>query len=297
MKISVLVSVFNGMAYLERFLRALGQQTVFRETEFVFIHNAPRSQERRLIEAFRQDAACAVKYLEVPRESLYASWNRGILASSSDIVAIWNIDDIRTPDSLERQAAVLENNPGVALTYGDYIQVDRHGAETGTLKQLPEYDRALFLKKCKTGPFVAWRKSISEKIGLFDEQFRSAGDFDYWIRVASTFDLAKTPGPAVGYFLNEGAGISTDASGLAMAERNVVNLRYGNFGEIKFRHLGKTRAYRHDMLYFNGRWQLIDGLVADYRRSIAASKRRHKIFSAAWPIVGGLLSRKPAHNP
>ena len=285
-KISVIVSLYDGIRYLGGFLADIARQTIFEESEFIIVHNQPTDEERALIAAFGQQCACHLRHITVPREPLYASWNRGIEAASADILTVWNVDDTRPADSLERQAAFLAESPVVALTYGDFVNIERYGDTEGPAKQLPEFNRTLFLKKCKTGPFVAWRKRCAETVGLFDEQFKSAGDYDYWARIATHFPMQKTPGPALGYFLNEKRGLSTDNSGLAMTERNVVNLRYGNFDRITYRHLKQVSAYRIGEIRFNGAWNPVGEFIPDYHQLISARKRRFWFFSMVRPLLG-----------
>jgi hypothetical protein len=75
------------------------------------------------------------------------------------------------------------------------------------------------------GPFFMFRKSVIEKCGAFDEQFKSGGDLDFAMRLARNFDGIHT-NKVLGVYLDEGTGLST-GSELQPLERTVIELRYG----------------------------------------------------------------------
>jgi len=51
--------------------------------------------------------------------------NTCIKEAKGEYVTIWNVDDLRTPNSLEMQMKALDENPDIALTYGDFIIVNK----------------------------------------------------------------------------------------------------------------------------------------------------------------------------
>ena len=55
-----------------------------------------------------------------------------------------------------------------------------------------------------------WRKTIHEKYGEFDESFRSAGDWEMWLRAASQGSQFKKIDGTLGLYYFNPTGISTD---------------------------------------------------------------------------------------
>ena len=75
-------------------------------------------------------------------------------------------------------------------------------------------------------------KSLYEKVGPFDEQFKIAGDFDWCTRAAyktDTFVKAKTVG---GIFRVDGGGLSAGVNPRRTAENNIVYIRNHVWGKI-----------------------------------------------------------------
>ena len=57
--------------------------------------------------------------------------NRCIEYSSGDYLCIWNVDDLRTPNSIEIMAKTLDENPEVDFVYGNFIVVSSFGSTEG----------------------------------------------------------------------------------------------------------------------------------------------------------------------
>ena len=75
------------------------------------------------------------------------------------------------------------------------------------------------------GPFFMFRKSLLSTIGKFDEQFVQGNDYDLamrLVRAGKYFCLDEM----IGYYLDEGKGLSTKPNSLQPIERTAIELRY-----------------------------------------------------------------------
>ena len=57
--------------------------------------------------------------------------NRCIQNTTGDYLCIWNVDDLRTSDSIEIMAKTLDENPDVDIVYGNYKIVSKFGDTEG----------------------------------------------------------------------------------------------------------------------------------------------------------------------
>ena len=81
--------------------------------------------------------------------------------------------------------------------------------------------------------FFMFKKSVIEKCGTFDEQFKSGGDMDFAMRLGRKCKGVHT-NKVLGVYLDEGTGLST-GSELQPLERTVIERRYGlNILEPRF---------------------------------------------------------------
>ena len=250
--------------YLKRFLDELPLQTCFEELEVVLDHNEPDEEELAWVRAFQDAHPGRLKHIIVnPVDPIGTSMNRCIREASADYLTIWNVDDLRTPDSLERQLRAFD--AGADIVYGNFIVVRSFGAKTGSLTDFSRYqDRPQeFTRSMLLGPFMAFRKSLCEKAGFFDEQLRSGADFDLAVRLAFHGTAVMADG-LLGYYLNEGKGASTRPGSRQAVERTVIELRYGIYDKLDYGQIVSALAYDIDTLYLDGQKIAVSAHVPEY---------------------------------
>lgn len=223
-KVSVLLSLFRSEKYLEGYFMNAVHQKEIEKIEFSIVHNEPSIIEKKIINKYKKKLN--IIYQEVEREPLYKSWNRAINQSTGEYLVCWNVDDLREKDSIERMIQTLDKNSKVGFTYGDFIIVKKFKSTIGKYVKAPEYSFHMGTTGAIGGPFFMWRRSLISKIGYFDEQFISGGDFDYTVRLSFFSKGQKTNG-LLGYFLNDNSGLSTKNFNLQILEREVILRRYG----------------------------------------------------------------------
>ena len=283
-RISVITSLFHCAQYLDYYFDGVDAVTNFDECEFVLVHNDPQPEEDRIIEK-RIAGRKNFIHLRVPREPLYASWNRGIAESHAPYLANWNVDDRRTPDSLALMAATLDSAPDAAMTYGDTIGIREIGQVTGQQQfQAPynEKTKKRFLHSHFIGCFQMWRRSIHEKVGYYDEQFKLAGDYEFQIRTAYFFPLKKTDG-IMGYFLKSGGGNRLSQQHKTQSkEQCMIGMRYGIYFKI---HILSIPQALHDYRVFSAVFYGKPVELKHYFGSGFALKSTLRIYQMPWAAL------------
>jgi glycosyltransferase involved in cell wall biosynthesis len=265
-RVSVISSCFRGDAYLSSFIDQLVSQTLFPRLEWVLIHNEPSSYEMEIVKGFQQQFPEKIKHFVIhPVEPLSASWNRGWKYASGEYVSFWNLDDCRPQDSLQRQVETLERNLECAMTYGDYLEVPQYGSSSGIWKKTPPAYTILLQRIFPGGAFMVWRKNTAERLGYFDEQLTIACDYDLVTRAAvSEMKTCKTSG-LVGYFTNEGVGLSTmKGTNKETVEKTVVQLRYAMFDKVLPENILDAENYRISEVLIDGHWFSLAVFVRNY---------------------------------
>jgi GT2 family glycosyltransferase len=209
---------------MEGFLVNLAEQT-HEDLEVVLDHNNPTDEEVAMVQSYNE-IHDNIFHIQVDGvDPIGTSMNRCIENASGEYLCIWNVDDLRTPDSIEVMADALDNNPDVDFVYGNYIVVPKFGSKEGQL--VDEAGKEEWLKiGMILGPFFMFRKSAIKKAGMFDEQLVSGADYDLALRLAFNGKGMHIPN-ILGYYLNEGMGASTRPNSKQPLERTVIELRYG----------------------------------------------------------------------
>lgn len=229
-KISVITSLFNCTKYLVGYFEAVEKIVNKEECEFLLLHNAPKEDELAIINKEIVDKPWFRHITIEEREGLYTTWNRGIKLSQGEYCAVWNVDDIREPDSLLLQKLALDSNPDSAISFGDIWGTDVYGKYKQRFYQHPtwEENKNAYMYRHMIGCFPLWRKNIHDKIQYFEEQFKLVSDLDFQIRVARIATIEKVNKPN-GYYLDFSDHKLSSSVRLQTIERNVLNLRYANF--------------------------------------------------------------------
>lgn len=213
--------------YLPRFLEDIESQSLFPNFEVVIDHNDPEDWEIELVNKYiNKYPKGVIKHIITrPVDPIGTSMNTCIKNSKGAYLAIWNIDDLRTPDSLEIMKDALDESDKIDFAYGNYKVVRSFGATEG--EWIDEAGNEEWLKiGMILGPFFMFKKSILKKSKEFDEQLVQGADYDLALRLAFNGKGVHCP-EHLGYYLNEGLGQSTKADSKQPLERTVIEMRYG----------------------------------------------------------------------
>ena len=222
-KVSTITPCYNMSKYMKGFLDNLSTQT-HKDLEIVLDHNDPSDEEVKLVEDYNEQYNNILHIKVEGVDPIGISMNRCIEYATGDYLCIWNVDDLRTPDSIEVMAKALDDNPDVDFVYGNYTIVPNFGGTQG--QYVDETGREDELTTGMIlGPYFMFRKSILEKSGVFDEQLVQGADYDLALRLAFNGKGLHLP-INLGYYLNEGLGQSTKPDSKQPVERTVIELRY-----------------------------------------------------------------------
>jgi O-antigen biosynthesis protein len=206
--VSAIVSTYNAERFLRGKLEDLEAQTIAGNLEIVVIDSGSRQDERSIVAEF-QERYDNIRYLRTEeRETVYQAWNRGIRMASGEFVTNSNTDDRLRHDALETLVQTLREHPECVLAYPD-MRITQQ--ENGTFeahrplgfRDWPPYDRLSLLELCCIGPFPLWRRSLHDEIGYFDERYRSAADYEFWLRASENHEFIHVPQFLGLYWLSE----------------------------------------------------------------------------------------------
>ncbi len=235
--LSIITSCYRGEKYLPAFFESVVRQTIFPDIEIVLVSNDPTEVEKTIISDFIKKYPDNIVSIEVPREPISVSMNRAIRAAHGEYIFNWDIDDLRTENSIELQYNTLCSSDEIMLTYGNFIIIKEFLSKEWVEINSPEFEKVEFSRSMHCGPFRAWKKWVHEKIGYFDEQLRSGADFDLMVRIAIFFEMKKTHW-LLGYYLNANTGLSTGGQksffSLQAKELRVINMRYNILEKIDY---------------------------------------------------------------
>jgi len=145
--------------------------------------------------------------------------NEAIEMALTNLVTLFDIDDILDPVALEATLAFRADNPNVEYSYGKHVRVDQDGKFVCNRDCKP-YDPVGFLHQFSAGPMKTFTKRLHDEIGGYDPSILYAQDWDHFLRAseATEFDLSRIVQDDTGYYYKY-RRIPTSVSGSKSEER------------------------------------------------------------------------------
>jgi glycosyltransferase involved in cell wall biosynthesis len=230
--VSAIASLYKGREFLERFLDNITTQTIFDRSELLIIDaDSPEGEEEIIAEYQKYYPNIVYKRMNY-RIGIYDAWNVAIQMARGKYLTSTNIDDLRRKDSFELQAHALDKHPSADIAYQDFfyscdasLDFDEI-AHVGFKSELPIVTKLNLMAFNSPHNAPMWRRTLHDDVGLFDISFRSAGDWEFWLRCLwKGKEFCKINTPHIAYFLNP-EGISTSKNTRGLEEGREVLLRY-----------------------------------------------------------------------
>lgn len=132
------------------------------------------------------------------------TFNDGFALATGELTVRLDADDVLTPGSLARAAALFEAFPGVGLVYGHPLHFagpvparaqlhDRGWSVWAGADWLA--DRCSKAVSCITTSEAVVRTSVMREIGGWETRLKLAGDMKMWLSVAALSDVGRVDGP------------------------------------------------------------------------------------------------------
>lgn len=160
-----------------------------------------------------------LRVLTGPDDGLYDAINRGLAVARGAIVGHLNSDDLLLPGALAAVVRTLAANPDADAACGGATVVETDPA--GRMRETCGYDdpdmKALRpVDLCRGVPMINarfFRRSLYERVGVYDPSYRYAGDREFLIR-AWTAGMKTIPVPERVYVYRQHAGSMTIVGGM-----------------------------------------------------------------------------------
>ena len=166
---------------------------------------------------FRTASGYTLRVFKEPDAGMYDALNKGIAQMSGDLWAWLNCDEQYLPGTLADVAKWFGNHPDVDILCGDAVLTDDKGVAVSYRRIVkPEllHTRLVHLASASCSSF--YRRSIVERGGLFDIQWRSIGDAEWMERMLRAGVRVRACGKLFTSFAF--TGVNTSESPLAAQE-------------------------------------------------------------------------------
>ncbi|WP_241264681.1 glycosyltransferase family 2 protein [Marinobacter daepoensis] len=181
LSVSIITVSFNSEATIRGTLESVRNQN-YENIEHVVVDGASKDQTISIVNEYREGLGTVISE---PDQGLYDAMNKGVSASTGDIIGILNSDDFfESDDVIAAVVKVFENHPEIDVVFGDVVFV-----EPKNLEKITRYYRSGHFRPWKlrfgwmpAHPATFVRTSAYKRVGMYRQDMRISADYEMFVR-------------------------------------------------------------------------------------------------------------------
>lgn len=233
MKVSIAIPFYNAEKYLRDSIRSVFAQT-HQDWELILMDDGSTDGSLAIAKSIK-DSRVSV-YSDGKNKKLAARLNEISNLAKYDIIARMDADDLMSPDRIEKQLKILNNNPKLDLVSTGLFSISNNLELTGVRWHHSTYisfDDLLYKNGCGVVHAALLGRKEWFKRNPYDESLKVAQDYDLWIKskFKNDFKIHLIQEPL--YFYREENNINLKKNNLARKYERKLYKQYG--GVYKYR--------------------------------------------------------------
>ncbi len=181
---SIITVSFNSEKTIEKTIQSVLKQT-FQDFEYIIVDGKSKDSTIEIVKRYEPIFKGKLKWISEPDTGIYNAMNKGLMMAQGAMIGIVNSDDWLEIDALETLVKNLKDNPDNMnkILTGEMLFHYSDGTTQRILTSFKRYE--YYSKRYRMGvnhPATFVPRSIYDKIGLFDEDFKLYADADFFVR-------------------------------------------------------------------------------------------------------------------
>lgn len=213
MKISLITPTYNFGPTLARTIESVIAQN-YSDLEYIIIDGGSTDNTAEIVASYQ--AKIKINFISEPDKGIYDAMNKGIKLATGEVICILNSDDIFYDVSVLSTIATAFSDTKVEVVYGDIKYFSDDVTKTNRYWKTGEYKTS----KLNNGwiiphPALFIRKSVYNTCGLYNTDFKIAGDYEFILRMLKKYNFTLKYIPQVFVKMFDGG-----VSGRNLEQRN-----------------------------------------------------------------------------
>jgi glycosyltransferase involved in cell wall biosynthesis len=177
-QLSIITSVFNDAPLLARTIESVRSQSGA-SIEYIVVDGGSTDGTVDVIKKYESQIDY---WLSEPDKGIYDAWNKGLKLASGEWIAFLGAGDVYKPDAISTYISAMAHTTSISDLICSRIQlVDERGLvfrKWGKQYSWPEFRK--HMEFAHVG--ALHHRSLFERYGSFDTSYKSAGDYDFFMR-------------------------------------------------------------------------------------------------------------------
>ena len=185
MLVDIIIPAYNPGPYLDEAIRScLGQS--YGDYSITVVDDCSSQDLRPIVSNYD-----CVKYIRNDKNMGPAfSRNIGILNTGGELISFLDADDVWDQNKLLYSVREFKNNKDIGMTCGNYRILSRGRLHPPFYKRAMDIDyKMLFRNNYVASGSVTLKREVVEDVGLFNDEYWIAEDYDMWLRVAEKYPV------------------------------------------------------------------------------------------------------------
>jgi glycosyltransferase involved in cell wall biosynthesis len=178
--VSIIVTAYNAADYISRAIESILIQS-YRNFEIIVVDDGSTDNTAEIVRGFKNEP---IKYFFKGNGGVASARNFGLQKSGGSFIIMLDSDDMMTPDYIASHLQGFEQHPEADMVYCDDLLIDEQDKPIRIINR-PEYSNpdGIISDMFRCGfPVVHFktciRRSVFDKLGLYDERLIVAEDYD-----------------------------------------------------------------------------------------------------------------------
>ena len=205
MKVSIIIPTHNRPDSLKRALHSIASQS-FRDFDIFIVQNGKRDYAKEIAEEFKKQEL-NIHYVHEKKACAVNARNVGVRKSRGEFIAFLDDDDEWLPEKLRKQTDILNHFSDIGLVTCSGWLFNEQNKKPERFNELGGYLSLVDLmtqKLIRTLSTVLIRRTCIERVGLFDQQFLIANDFDLYTKIVQHYRIFNLDEPLMKYHKHSG---------------------------------------------------------------------------------------------
>jgi len=201
--VSVLIPLYNHEQYINECLDSIKNQT-YKNIEVIIVNDGSNDNSEQVVKQWiENNPEPNITYILQENQGVTKTLNKMISLSKGEYITICASDDILTEESIEKRVEYLKNNSLIEACIGDanVIGTNSENVHNSAMKSLFYADLKrlennivdeLVLNWSVVGPTFLAKKSLYEKVGMYDENLL-VEDREFYLKLLADNILGFVP--------------------------------------------------------------------------------------------------------